>query len=306
MRDTNYARSALAASAAAFLLLAVPACGGGSGGGAAADRAADEEPAAAEQAARPDSSPAAGAGPDGGAVASGEGPTGERPDRSGAEGDERTVSAEPAPEAPWPQEEEPAGGEESASGEESTVGEESASEDSPAATRAVAAGTQLWLSLRDSLDSETARVGDDFAAEVTTPVTDGTYVLVPAGTPAYGHVTRVRPAHGDSAAVIAVAFDSLRVRDEAVPVAATVTDVKLRSRSEMKGEGKKIGIGAAAGAVVGAVVGKDVKGALIGAAGGAAAGTAVALGTQARYAVIPAGSEVTLRLDEPVEVQIPR
>jgi len=171
--------------------------------------------------------------------------------------------------------------------------------------RSAPAGTQVWATLLDSLDSETAEVGDRFAAEVSSPVTDGTYVLVPAGARLLGRLTEVRPAGGDSAAVIAVAFDSLEVREETVPIAATVTDVQLENRSEMKDEGKKIGIGAAAGAVIGAVVGKDVKGAIIGAAGGAAAGTAIALGTRAQYAVLPAGSEVTLELDEALEVRMP-
>ncbi len=171
--------------------------------------------------------------------------------------------------------------------------------------RSAPAGTQVWATLLDSLDSETAEAGDRFSAEVSSPVTDGTHVLVPAGSRLLGRLTEVRPTRGDSAAVIAVAFDSLEVRDETLPIAATVTDVQVESRSEMKDEGKKIGIGAAAGAVIGAVVGKDVKGAIIGAAGGAAAGTAIALGTQAQYAVLPAGSEVTLELDEPLEVRMP-
>ncbi|MFW6193599.1 MAG: hypothetical protein ACOC83_08960 [Gemmatimonadota bacterium] len=174
-----------------------------------------------------------------------------------------------------------------------------------ARVRSVPAGTQVQATLLDSLDSEAAQAGDRFSAEVNASVTDGAYVLVPAGSRLFGHLTEVRPTRGDSAAVIAVAFDSLQVREQTLPVAASVTGVELESRSEMKDEGKKIGIGAAAGALIGAVVGKDVKWAIIGAAGGAAAGTAIALGTQARYAVLPAGSEMTLNLDESLEVRLP-
>lgn len=184
--------------------------------------------------------------------------------------------------------------------------EEPAEAEEPAPTRTVDAGTQMWVSLRDSLDSEHVEVGRRFEAEVVSPVTDGTYVLVPQGAVAFGSVTRVRKARRDSAAMIGLAFDSLRVGEDTYPISATVTDAKIESRSEVTGEGKKIGLGAAAGAVLGAVIGRDVKGAVIGAAGGAAAGTVIALGTQARYAVIPAGSELTLRLDEPLEVQLPR
>lgn len=143
------------------------------------------------------------------------------------------------------------------------------------------------------------------SAEVSTAMTDGSHVLVPAGSRLVGRLTEVRPTRGDSAAVIAVAFDSVQVREATLPIAASVTAVDLESRSEMKNEAEKIGIGAAAGALIGAVVGKDVKWAIIGAAGGAAAGTAIALGTQAQYAVLPAGSEMTLELDEPLEVRMP-
>lgn len=172
-------------------------------------------------------------------------------------------------------------------------------------TRTAAAGTEVRATLLDSLDSEAAQAGDRFSAEVASAVTDGSHVLVPAGSRLFGHLTEVRPTRGDSAAVIAVAFDSVQVREATLPIAASVTGVKLESRSEMKNEAEKIGIGAAAGALIGAVVGKDVKWAIIGAAGGAAAGTAIALGTKARYAVLPAGSEMTLELGEPLEVRMP-
>lgn len=179
-------------------------------------------------------------------------------------------------------------------------------EPSPTArVRSVPAGAQVWATLLDSIDSETAEAGDRFSAEVKSPLTDGATVLVPSGSRLLGRLTEVRPTQGSDAAVIVVDFESVQVRGESLPIAATVTDVQVESRSELKDEGKKIGIGAAAGAVIGAVVGRDVKWTVIGAAGGAAAGTAIALGTQAEYAVLPAGSEVTLRLDEPLEVRLP-
>lgn len=257
------------------VLLPVVACGGG-GGDEAGDAAADTTAAAEMQ-----------EGADTAAVEPAEG----EPEQSGTRRTEpRQPTAEEPPTRQPPATEEPAPEE---------------TEEPATVARTVPAGAQIWATLSDTLDSETAEVGDRFAAEVTSPVTDGSFVLVPSGSRLTGHLTEVRPTRGDSAAVIAIAFDSLHVRDETVSLAATVTDVKLESRSEMKDEGKKIGIGAAAGAVIGAVVGKDVKGVLIGAAGGAAAGTAIALGTQSRYAVLPAGSEVTLSLDEPLEVHLP-
>lgn len=178
------------------------------------------------------------------------------------------------------------------------------SEPAPRVLRTAPAGTQLRATLLESLDSENAEAGDRFAAELRSAITDSGRVLVPAGSHVLGRLTAVRRAQGDSAAVIAIDFDAVQVRGERLPINSTVTDVQMENRSEMRDKGKKIGIGAAVGAAIGAVAG-DVKGAIIGAASGAAAGTAVALGTKAKFAVLPAGSEVTLRLDEPLEVRMP-
>lgn len=274
-------------AAALALLLPLAACGP-----EAADPGATED---AEEAATAAAGTAgAGARPEAEAA----GPPADDGETSTAAADGREpVGAEPTGTPMVPAEEEAA--------EEESAAEEAAAEEAPARVRAVPAGTQIWATFSDSLDSEEAQVDDRFSAEVSSPVTDGSYVLVPTGSRLHGRVTRVRPARGDSAALIAFVFDSVTVREATLPLEATVTDVKLEQRSELKGEKKKIGIGAAAGAVVGAVVGKDVKGALIGAAAGGAAGTAVALGTRARYAVLPAGSEVTLELDGPLEVPLP-
>ena len=65
----------------------------------------------------------------------------------------------------------------------------------------------------------------------------------------------------------------------------------------------KIGVGAAAGALVGQILGQDTESTLAGAGVGAAVGTAVALATRGGSAKLPAGSVLTVRLDEPVIAQ---
>ena len=54
----------------------------------------------------------------------------------------------------------------------------------------------------------------------------------------------------------------------------------------------------------GGVVGGDVKGAAIGAAAGAAAGTGVALATKDHWAALPAGSRVSVQLEESLSVPV--
>lgn len=170
----------------------------------------------------------------------------------------------------------------------------------------LATGVQMSVTLDDSLDTETLRVGTPFTATVAEAVVQDPHVVVPKGSGVYGRVTKVRQPSGDEVGLIVLALDSIRVRETVRPLAAEITDTDVETRGEMKDEAEKIGGGAAAGALIGAIVGKDVKGAVIGAAAGAAAGTAIALGTKTQYGVLPRGTALTLRLTEPLTVPAAR
>lgn len=195
------------------------------------------------------------------------------------------------------------------SGDRPAASQPPAEEPEPAPARGerltLAEGLEMTATLDDSLDTEELEAGTAFTATVSEPVVRDSYVAVPGGSRVYGRVTEVRQPDGDRPGLIRLAMDSIRVREATSPLAAEITDTELATRGEMKDEAEKIGGGAAAGALIGAIVGKDVKGAVIGAAAGAATGTAVALGTKARYGVLPKGSLLTLRLTEPLEVAAP-
>jgi hypothetical protein len=80
--------------------------------------------------------------------------------------------------------------------------------------------------------------------------------------------------------------------------------VYAREAEATKGEdAKKIGIGAGAGAIVGGIIGGG-KGAAIGAGVGGGAGTGAVLATKGKEVALPAGSRVTVRLEESVQVRI--
>ena len=68
---------------------------------------------------------------------------------------------------------------------------------------------------------------------------------------------------------------------------------------------KKVGTGAAAGAIIGAVLGGK-RGAIIGAGVGAGGGTAVVAAGDAREAMLPSGTPLTMRLTSPVTVTVER
>ncbi len=52
-------------------------------------------------------------------------------------------------------------------------------------------GTEVRMTLEDALSSKSARVGQRFRMRVAEPVRVDGHVIVPAGTPAFGEVTRV-------------------------------------------------------------------------------------------------------------------
>jgi len=171
-------------------------------------------------------------------------------------------------------------------------------------TARIPAGTRISLSLDRELATDRTEVGETFTATVTEPVTDGTHVLIPAGSVARGEVTAVQKPGGEEDVGLQLAFTSVQVRGQSHSLSASLARAEPTTRKEMKGEAKKIGGGAAAGAIVGGLVGGGAKAAAAGAAVGAAAGTGITLATRDRHAVLPQGSAVAIDLDAPLTVPI--
>jgi outer membrane lipoprotein SlyB len=77
--------------------------------------------------------------------------------------------------------------------------------------------------------------------------------------------------------------------------------VTREAAADTKGDVKKGAIGGGVGAVVGGLIGGG-KGAVI---GGAAGGAGTVLATKGKEVQLPAGTNVTARLQEPLTVQVP-
>lgn len=201
---------------------------------------------------------------------------------------------------------------EAAPGERSP-GEEAPGEEAretPAGTEdesaVVPRGTELSVTLGETVSTESHEEGDRFAAEVTEDVRGRTgRVLLPGGTRVEGVVAESRRSAGaDEQAVLALRLDSIQIADRKRPLAATVQDARAeRTEGDTGAEtAAKIAIGTAAGALVGQILGESTESALGGAAAGAAAGAVVALTTREGDAVLEEGSIITIRLDEPIRV----
>lgn len=167
-------------------------------------------------------------------------------------------------------------------------------------------GSTFRIVLNQELSTRTSQPGDLFTARVADAVTDGRRVVIPEGAIVRGQVTAVQESgNRGEQAILKLAFSEVSVDGATYPLRASIVQANPESRSRTStGErAAKIGGGAAAGAILGRVIGGDTRGAVVGAAVGAAAGTAITMGTEDVDAVLPEGSEMTIRLDEPVVVQ---
>jgi hypothetical protein len=172
------------------------------------------------------------------------------------------------------------------------------------------AGTEIHISLDDSISSRHDSAGKAVTAEVMQGVKDaGGAVVVPAGARVRLTVTRLAPARSRSAAdgEIALRVDGIVIGDSTIPVRARVSQIphELKGRGVTGSEAAKVGVGAAAGAVAGRVIGGDAKGAVIGGVVGAAGGAAVATQTASRDVVVAPRTAVSFVLDAPLVAAVP-
>ena len=151
------------------------------------------------------------------------------------------------------------------------------------------------MRLERELSSDTAQVEDRFTATTMVDLYQGNDVLIPAGSTLRGVVSSVNKAtRTDRKGSLTVAFDQISVRGRSYPIHGTVTQA-LESEG-IKGEAAKIGAGAGVGAIIGGILG-GAKGALLGILIGGG-GTIAA--TEGKDVVLPAGSVLRVRFDQPL------
>lgn len=165
----------------------------------------------------------------------------------------------------------------------------------------VPSGTAITISLGSSIGSKLSKQGDTFTGSVAKDVTVGSAVAIPQGAAVTGTVADAKPlGKFKGGAVLQVRIDSIRINGADVPVQAAA-----RSFSE-KGKGKRTAVltggGAALGGIIGALAGGG-KGAAIGAAAGAGAGAGGSAFTGNKEIVLPAESDLTFELSQPLEVR---
>jgi hypothetical protein len=173
----------------------------------------------------------------------------------------------------------------------------------PAAPAALSAGTALSLTTDAEIHSRKNKVGDEVTATVGKDIKDATgRTVIPAGSKVTLQVTAIAPSDSksDTTGTLTLKPVSVVVNGQTQPIAASISGVhtKLVGRGVDGADAAKVGAGTAAGAIVGRVLGGSTKGAVIGGIIGGAVGTQRAVETKDRDVVLPAGTGITVTLDQ--------
>jgi len=164
----------------------------------------------------------------------------------------------------------------------------------------IPAGTSMSVKLLSSLASNKSNVEDPVKGSIAKPVVVGGTTVVPEGTPISGSVTEVAESgRVKGRASIGLRFDRLALGSEMHKIqTATVT---REAAADTKSDVKKGAVGTGLGAVVGGVAGGG-KGAAIGAVAG---GVGTVLATKGSEIELPAGTALTVLLQEPLILTVP-
>ncbi len=183
----------------------------------------------------------------------------------------------------------------------------------------VATGTHIALGLINSVSTKHSSPGDRIYLETVFPIVINSHIVIPPGSYVTGTVTEVkRPGRVRGRGELYVRFDSITLpngvtrdfRSRLGGIDARGNEHldkkegNIEGDSNVGGDLKTVGEGAATGASIGAIAGSAAGhvglGAGIGGAAGAAAGLAGVLLTRGPDAVLAKGSTIEMVLDRPL------
>jgi len=165
----------------------------------------------------------------------------------------------------------------------------------------VPAGTAVTVSLGSAIGSKLSQAGQTFTGTVAKDIVVGNDVVIPKGSNVSGTVVDAKPlGRFAGGAVLQVRLDSINLNGY---------DMKVEASSKSfsaKGKGKRTAVmaggGAALGGIIGALAGGG-KGAAIGMAAGGGAGAGGAAFTGNKDIVLPAESDITFELTQPLKLE---
>ncbi len=163
------------------------------------------------------------------------------------------------------------------------------------------AGTVVPVRVTQTLDSETAKIGDTFSGAVAADVVQDGLVVLPRGTGINGSVTDAKDAgHFKGSSLLAIQMTGISRRGQQIAVSTDAFSKEGAGRG--KNTAVKTGVGAAAGAVLGGIFGGG-KGAAIGAAAGGGTGAGINAVTRGQQVQIPSETVVRFTLANSITVR---
>lgn len=170
----------------------------------------------------------------------------------------------------------------------------------PSAGLTIPAETRVTVRMIDSVDSDTARLGQTFRASLDEPLMVNGQVVAPRGADVLTKLVQDQQSGKiEGRTVLTLGLANITINGQRVDV--TSSDVTEQSASRGQKSAKVIGGTAALGTIIGALGGGG-KGAAIGAVSGAAAGGAVQVLTSGQKVKIPSETRLTFRLQNPVQL----
>jgi hypothetical protein len=163
------------------------------------------------------------------------------------------------------------------------------------------AGASFVIRMIDSVDSQTAQVGQSFAGSLDSPVVDANgQTIIPRGADVVLKLVDSKQSGKIAGRTeLALAVMSVRVNGQLVDVRTQT--VREKSADRAGRSAGAIGGGAVGGAILGGILGGG-KGAAIGAGAGGAGGAAVELATSGQRVRVPSETRLTFVLDNPVRI----
>lgn len=163
-------------------------------------------------------------------------------------------------------------------------------------------GTELEVTVDETLASNRNNPGDSFAASLSRPVVRDGKTIIPAGAHVTGRVVDAKDSGRlHVPARLSVALSSVEVDGKSYDI--DTDTIGETGKNHNKRNIGFIGGGAAGGALIGGLAGGG-KGALIGTLIGAGAGTAGAAATGKKDITLPAETRLTFRLMRSVTVSV--
>jgi len=131
-------------------------------------------------------------------------------------------------------------------------------------------------------------------------------VAIPAGATAVIEVTSLkRSENANDNITMEFVVRSIAFNGTTYPVSSTVTSAQVDKvrNGDASNDVRKVATGAVIGAIAGQIFGHHTKSTVIGAATGAAAGAVVAGATGKYDGCVPNGGRISLKLNQPMQVQ---